>query len=155
MPYALSDTDIIVLRSILKDGRKSFRQTSRKTGISTPTVKSKYDRLVHIGFIKSVSPILDFEKVTYSNPTELNNIKGESHVEIEEVDADKIRKGIAVQLRCNYCRDYIAGKTHILKFANFERFFCCTGCKSSYKKKYYHKINALDKKHINIQYEIY
>lgn len=33
---------------------------SRETGITTPTVKSRFDRLVNVGFIKSVSPILDF-----------------------------------------------------------------------------------------------
>jgi Archaeal TRASH domain len=116
------------------------------------TIKSKYDRLVHIGFIKSVSPILDFDKVTYANnPAELNNIRGQSQVETEEIDEDKIRKGMVVQMKCNYCRGPIAGKTHVLKFANFERFFCCTGCKSSYKKKYHHKIKALIEKHLNKQ----
>jgi Lrp/AsnC family leucine-responsive transcriptional regulator len=31
---------------------KSFRQISRETGITTPTVKARFERLVNIGFIK-------------------------------------------------------------------------------------------------------
>jgi Lrp/AsnC family leucine-responsive transcriptional regulator len=48
---------------LLKDGRKSFREISRETGITTPTVKARFNRLINIGFIKSVSPILAFDKV--------------------------------------------------------------------------------------------
>jgi DNA-binding Lrp family transcriptional regulator len=58
---------------MLKDGRKSFRQISRETGISTPTVKARFDRLVNIGFIKSVSPILDFKKVNYNGNLLIDN----------------------------------------------------------------------------------
>ena len=32
-------TDVVVLNALLKDGRKSFRQISRETKLSTPTVK--------------------------------------------------------------------------------------------------------------------
>lgn len=52
-----------ILKSLLKDGRKSFREVSRETGFTTPTVKAKFARLVHIGFIKSVSPVLKFEMI--------------------------------------------------------------------------------------------
>lgn len=61
MPFRLTDADVAILKTLLKDGRKSFRQISRELGISTPAVKARYDRLVNIGFIKSVSPILDFK----------------------------------------------------------------------------------------------
>ena len=44
----------------MKDGRKSFREISRETGITTPTIKARFQRLVNVGFIKSVSPIFDF-----------------------------------------------------------------------------------------------
>jgi DNA-binding Lrp family transcriptional regulator len=39
---------------------KSFREVSRDTGITTPTVKARFTRLINDGFRKSVSPILDF-----------------------------------------------------------------------------------------------
>ncbi len=46
----------------MEDGRKSFRASSRVIKVSTPTVKSRYDRLVNIGFIKAVKPELDLSK---------------------------------------------------------------------------------------------
>ena len=46
---------------MLKDGRKSFREISRETGITTPTVKARFTRLVNVGFIKSISPVLNFD----------------------------------------------------------------------------------------------
>src|SRR5919197_5657986 len=61
MPLQLDDYDVSILRSLLKDGRKSFREVSRETGITTPTVKARFTRLVNVGFIKSVSPVLNFD----------------------------------------------------------------------------------------------
>src|SRR5918911_5673590 len=63
MPLKLDDYDVSIINSLLKDGRKSFRKISRETGITTPTVKVRFNRLVNVGFIKSVSPILDFNVV--------------------------------------------------------------------------------------------
>lgn len=57
------EIDVSVLRSLLEDGRKSFRKISSETGITTPTVKARYERLINIGFIKGVLPIFDFEKI--------------------------------------------------------------------------------------------
>src|ERR671938_675711 len=67
MPLQLDDYDVSILRSLLKDGRKSFREISRDTGITTPTVKARFTRLVNVGFIKSVSPIFDFSMVENKN----------------------------------------------------------------------------------------
>jgi DNA-binding Lrp family transcriptional regulator len=61
MPLQLDDYDISILKSLLKDGRKSFREVSRETGITTPTVKARFTRLVNVGFIKSISPVLNFD----------------------------------------------------------------------------------------------
>jgi DNA-binding Lrp family transcriptional regulator len=63
MPLELDIYDVSILKALLKDGRKSFREISRETGITRPTVKSRFDTLVNVGFIKSVSPILDFNIV--------------------------------------------------------------------------------------------
>ncbi len=63
MPLQLDNYDVSILKSLLKDGRKSFREVSRETGITTPTVKARFTRLVNVGFIKSVSPILDFNMI--------------------------------------------------------------------------------------------
>jgi DNA-binding Lrp family transcriptional regulator len=67
MPLQLDDYDVSILKSLLKDGRKSFREVSRETGITSPTVKARFTRLVNVGFIKSVSPIFDPSLVENEN----------------------------------------------------------------------------------------
>ena len=67
MPLQLDNYDVSILRSLLKDGRKSFREISRETGITTPTVKARFNRLVNVGFLKSVSPIFDSSLVENEN----------------------------------------------------------------------------------------
>jgi DNA-binding Lrp family transcriptional regulator len=52
MSLHLDEIDISIIKSLLGDGRKSFRQISRETGISTPTVKARFERLMNVGFIK-------------------------------------------------------------------------------------------------------
>ena len=147
MPFSLTDADVAILKGLLKDGRKSFRQISRETGISTPTVKARFDRLVNIGFIKSVSPILDFKKVDYSDNLAINNIMLQANKNKREESENNIKKGIGIQLKCDFCKGPVSGKTHVFKFGNFERFFCCTECRSAYKKKYSGRIEALMKRH--------
>src|SRR5881396_508514 len=113
LPIKLDEYDVSIMKSLFNDGRKSFRQISRETGITTPTVKARFQRLVNVGFIKSVTPIVDLQKIE-----------------------KKIRKGVKIMLNCDFCQGSVAGNPHVLKFANYERFFCCSSCKSEYKKKY-------------------
>ena len=81
MPVLLDNNDIAIIKSLLKDGRKSFRQISRETGITTPTVKARYERLVNIGFIKGVLPVFDFDKVnsTQEDIIQIQNINKENN----------------------------------------------------------------------------
>jgi len=67
VPLILDENDVSIIKSLLDDGRKSFRQISRDTGITTPTVKARFERLVNVGFIKGVFPIFDFGKVNDNN----------------------------------------------------------------------------------------
>jgi Lrp/AsnC family leucine-responsive transcriptional regulator len=67
MPLQLDNYDVSILKSLLEDGRKSFREISRETGITTPTVKARFTRLVNVGLIKSVSPIIDFNIIEEEN----------------------------------------------------------------------------------------
>ena len=60
----LDNTDIAILKSLMEDGRKSFRAISHEIKVSTPPVKSRYERLVNIGLTKSVKPEIDLSKVT-------------------------------------------------------------------------------------------
>ncbi|HKG71214.1 MAG TPA: AsnC family protein [Nitrososphaeraceae archaeon] len=54
MPEDLEKTDVAIIKSLMEDGRKSFRAISREIGVSTPTVKARYERLINIGFVKSI-----------------------------------------------------------------------------------------------------
>ena len=83
MPIVLDEIDIAIIKSLLKDGRKSFRQISRETKISTPTVKARFERLVNVGFIKGVLPVFDYDRI---------DSRGENLVRIQTQARDKKRK---------------------------------------------------------------
>ena len=166
MPLSLDEIDISILNSILEDGRKSFRQISRDTGITTPTVKARYERLVNVGFIKGVLPVFDFEKIESAEHGQKNfiqlesikeNVKKRKNIrksnqnstlkeEIQEIQ-NKISSGLAINIVCDYCEGPVFGKPKILKFANIERFFCCNSCKSGYSQKYRGRIESIKKKY--------
>jgi len=142
MPFKLDDIDYAILESLNKDGRKSFRQISRETKVSTPTVKARYERLVNIGLIKAVLPIIDFGKLENKTGIMLDNIRSKT-IKNHNV---KITKGLLVKMSCDYCEGPVHGKPSILKFANFERFFCCTSCRGLYKEKHKGRIEKLSGK---------
>lgn len=59
----------------------------------------------------------------------------------------KIINGLAIRIVCDYCGGLVYGKPRILKYANIERFFCCTSCRSECGKKLPRK-NRINKKKI-------
>jgi len=59
----LDYTDIAIIKSLIQDGRKSFRQIARKIKASTPTVEARFSRMRGLGIIKSIQPIFDIEKI--------------------------------------------------------------------------------------------
>lgn len=142
MPVNLDDTDIAILKSLMKDGRKSFRAISRELKISTPTVQARYERLVNIGLIKSVKPEIDVSKLDKKHKSKfseetIQNLKSQKkhfHVKLDN---------LKVKMRCEFCQGPINDKPRVLKFAGFERFFCCTSCRTDYKEKYRGRIEAL------------
>lgn len=139
MPIKLDDTDIALLESLIKDGRKSFNQVSREIKISTPTVKARYDRLVNVGLIKAVTLDLDLGKLEKNAGKRLDHLK----VKMIKSRGMKFGKGMIIALSCDYCKGSVDGKPHVLKFGSHERFFCCASCKSLYKEKYGTRMNAL------------
>ena len=158
MTIPVTDNDIAVLNALLKDGRKSFRQISREIGLSTPAVKSRFDRLLNMGIIKSVSPILDLEKlVRGTNNGNIENtrldtiIHNSQHAVIKSPRTIKKDDGLGVKISCDYCKIPLFVKMFALKFANFERYFCCKECRIAYKKKYSGRIEALRKRHLKNQ----
>ncbi len=145
MPHELDDIDIGIVTSLQQDGRKSFRQISRELNISTPTIQARYQRLVNIGLIKSVSPIIDSTNVIDKQREQMQTCDcGESH------DID-LKSGMSVKIKCDLCDGMIGDKPHVLKFADFERFFCCNTCKTQYKEKNKGRIQSLIEKSENKQ----
>ena len=138
MPLYLDNNDIAIIKSLSKDGRKSFRQISRETGITTPTVKARFERLVNIGFIKGVLPIFDFNKVNNTDDViQIKNINKNNTLEKEYSDKNghnnkfeeeinkiekKITTGLAINIICDYCHGPIFGHPRVLKFADLELF---------------------------------
>jgi Lrp/AsnC family leucine-responsive transcriptional regulator len=154
LPVDLDDTDVAILKSLMDDGRKSFRAISREIKVSTPTVKSRYERLVNIGLIKSVKPEIDLSKV---NKEKKNQFFGEEAIrQLEEQKKHfhvKVDRNMKVKMQCEYCGGPINGKPKVLEFANFQRFFCCIGCKNNYKEKHAGRIQSLVEQYKEMQKE--
>ena len=140
MPLRLDETDLVILESLLEDARKSFRQVSREINVSTPTVMKRYERLVNVGLIKAVSLNLDLGKLETKTSIRLDHLRQKT-LKNHNI---KLDRGILVKIACDYCKGPVHGKPSILKFANVERFFCCTSCKALYKEKYKGRIKALE-----------
>lgn len=152
LPADLDNTDVAILKSLMEDGRKSFRAISREIKVSTPTVKSRYQRLVNMGLIKSVKPELDLSKVDTRKKSQffgeeetikqLREQKKHFHVRVED---------LKVKIQCEYCGGPINGKPKVLEFANFKRFFCCMGCKNHYREKHAGRIQSIVEQYREMQ----
>jgi len=59
----------------------------------------------------------------------------------------KIGSRAKIMLYCDYCQGPISGKPILLRFAKFERYLCCTICRSAYKEKYGGMIESLARRH--------
>ena len=166
LPLHLDKIDIAIIKSLVQDGRKSFRQISRETKITTPTVKARFERLVNVGFIKRVTPVFDFNLIDKDEDEDDNLVqiqgikndvtkKDEKEIDINndilKIETDKIKKsitsGLTIKMVCDYCKGPISDKPKVLKFADIERFFCCNSCKSGYNEKYRGRIESIKRKH--------
>lgn len=137
-PVQLDDTDIAIINSLMQDGRKSFRAISREIKVSTPTVKARYERLVNIGLIKSVRPEIDFSKIdTKSREQFFNPVQTFKKKQFHKTEE------LRIKMQCDFCGGPISSKPKVLKFANIERFFCCTSCRNNYKEKYGGRIQSI------------
>jgi len=140
MPHELDDIDIGIVTSLQQDGRKSFRQIARELDISTPTVQARYHRLVNIGLIKSVSPVIDSTNVIDEQKEQIKTCDcNESH-------ETNLKSGMSVKMQCDLCDGPIGDKPHVFKFASYERFFCCNTCKTQYKEKNKGRIQSIVEK---------
>jgi DNA-binding Lrp family transcriptional regulator len=154
LPVDLDDTDVAILKSLMEDGRKSFRAVSREIKVSTPTVKSRYERLVSIGLVKSVKPEIDLSKVDRDKK---NQFFGEETIKQLEQQKKhfhvKVDDNMKVKMQCEYCGGPIHAKPKALEFANFQRFFCCIGCKNNYREKHASRIQSIVEQYKEMQKE--
>lgn len=154
MPVDLDNIDVAILKSLMEDGRKSFRAISREIKVSTPTVKSRYERLVNMGLIKSVKPEIDLSKVDREKK---NLFFGEETIKLLEKQKKhfhvKVDDNLKVKMQCEYCSGPINGKPKVLEFANFQRFFCCIGCKNNYREKHAGRIHSIVEQYNEMQKE--
>ncbi len=56
---------MLIINSLIEDGRKSFRRISKEIGFSTPTVESHFSKLMGLGIIKNILPIFDLERLEH------------------------------------------------------------------------------------------
>ena len=137
----------------MEDGRKSFRAISREIKVSTPTVTARYDRLVKIGLVKSVKPEIDLSKVDRNKKAQFFGKKKVKELKEQRkyfhIKVDNMR----VKMQCEYCGGPINGKPKVLAFANFQRFFCCAGCKTHYKEKHAGRIESIVEQYKEMQSE--
>jgi DNA-binding Lrp family transcriptional regulator len=59
----LDKIDLAIINSLMKDGRKSFRQVSREIKVSTPTVEAHFNKMRSSGIIKNIEPIFNVDKI--------------------------------------------------------------------------------------------
>ena len=64
MPNRIDDTDYHILTALTEDGRRSLRDIARTAGVSTPTVESHLRKMMDMGLIKKIAPIIDASKIT-------------------------------------------------------------------------------------------
>ncbi|MGH9986023.1 MAG: AsnC family transcriptional regulator [Nitrososphaeraceae archaeon] len=69
MHTELDGIDLSIINSLMRDGRKSFRQIAREIKVSTPTVESRFNKMKNdLGIIKNIQPIIDNDKLANSIP---------------------------------------------------------------------------------------
>jgi Lrp/AsnC family leucine-responsive transcriptional regulator len=145
LPIRLDAIDEALLKALLADGRKSFRAISREIKVSTPTVKARYDRLVNLGLIKAIKPEIDISKIEIS--TADSSIGLLKSLRKRNAHFHTGLTNLKVKLKCDFCGGPVHDKPKVLRFAKIERFFCCTECRASYKKKHGSRIEMLKEQH--------
>lgn len=63
MQPKLDNIDILLINSLIKNGRKSFREISKEIKFSVPTVEAHFTKLMKFGVIKNIVPIFDLSKI--------------------------------------------------------------------------------------------
>ena len=109
--FALDEIDRRLLRELLIDSKRSYRELARSIGVSTATVINRVQRLESSGVIKGYTIIIDHERLGFELTvvTEITVSKGRL-IEVEE----------AVSRLPNVCAVYdVTGLTDAMVVAKF------------------------------------
>lgn len=109
--FALDEIDRKLLRELLIDSKRSYRELARSIGVSTATVINRVQRLESSGVIKGYTIIVDHERLGFELTvvTEITVSKGRL-IEVEE----------AVSKLPNVCAVYdVTGLTDAMVVAKF------------------------------------
>ena len=79
----LDETDILLIKVLQKDSRKSLKELARLTDVSVPTARARIDRLVNLGVIRQFTVAIDPQKLL-GGVTAFINLKAKL-AEIESV----------------------------------------------------------------------
>lgn len=110
--FNLDDMDRRILRELLRDSKRSFRELAKSIGVSTATVINRVQRLESSGVINNYTVQVDHEKLGYELTviTEITVSKGKL-LEVEE-EISKIP---------NVCAVYdVTGLTDAMVIAKFK-----------------------------------
>jgi len=66
--YRLDRRDVMILSLLVENSRLSYREIARKTGLSSPTVIKRIQRLEEEGIIKRYTVEIDYSKLGYNLP---------------------------------------------------------------------------------------
>ena len=125
-----------LLKSLLDDCRKSFHQISKEIGVNSSTAKARFNRLVDMGIIRSVSPILELNKIHISKEKNTNDFEIDSLIKYQEYITQQLVQTkkdiessssctdvISLNVKCDYCKTPFVNRMYTFKFGNHERFF--------------------------------
>jgi DNA-binding Lrp family transcriptional regulator len=97
LPAKLDEIDVAIIKALMEDGRKSFREIARIASVSTPTIESRVKRMFNMGIIKKIVPLLDPEKFS-EGIAAIINLK----VELSELD-EVLKRLAALEEVRNIC----------------------------------------------------
>jgi DNA-binding Lrp family transcriptional regulator len=109
------------------------------------TTSGDYNMILRVAVDKPES----LEALIRKKISTIDGIKSVSSQLITRIVKDEqdvvVKPGVTVNLTCNYCRGEVPKEPKILRFGDYERYFCCKSCLTLYKEKYRHRIKALAK----------
>jgi Lrp/AsnC family leucine-responsive transcriptional regulator len=84
----IDDTDYHILTALEEDGRRSLRDIARTAGVSTPTVESRLKKMLDMGFIRKIAPIIDASKI-------MNGLFAVATAKVEPGKTDEVLTALA------------------------------------------------------------